>query len=33
MIKDEIKNEIQLGTINVSKTIAYKRKGTESKKK
>ena len=32
MIKDEIKNEIQLGTINVSKTIAYKSKGTESKK-
>jgi hypothetical protein len=31
MIKDEIKNKIQLETINVSKTITYKRRGTELK--
>jgi len=32
MIKNEIKNKIQLEIINVSKTITYKRRGTESKK-
>jgi len=33
MIKDEIKNKIQLETINVNKTIANKRRRTISKEK
>jgi hypothetical protein len=33
MIRDEIKNKIQLETINVNKTIANKRRGIESKEK
>jgi len=33
MIRDEIKNKIQLEIINVNKTIANKRRETESKEK
>jgi len=33
MIRDEIKNKIQLKTTNVNKKIANKRKGIESKGK
>ena len=31
--RDEIKNKIQLEIINVNKTIAIMRRGTESKEK
>jgi hypothetical protein len=33
MIRDEIKNKIQLETINVNKTIENKRRWIESKEK
>jgi hypothetical protein len=33
MTKDEIENKIQLEIINVNKTIANNRRGTESKEK
>jgi len=33
VIMNEIKNKIQLETINVNKTIAYKRRETKTKNK